>query len=90
MFFATLLQPRIILILHINEDIFDPAIENAAQIVDFQGADSFIMTQLIDGGAGDVMIFDERIGGFSRAAQVETERLSACLKTAFDNDPELC
>lgn len=27
------------------------------------------MTQLIDGGAGDVMIFDERIGGFSRAAQ---------------------
>ena len=24
------------------------------------------------------------------AAQVETERLSACLKTAFDNDPELC
>lgn len=26
------------------------------------------MTQLIDGGAGDVMIFDERIGGFSRAA----------------------
>lgn len=48
------------------------------------------MAQLIDGGAGDVMIFDERIGGFSRAAQVETERLSACLKTVFDNDPELC
>ena len=48
------------------------------------------MTQLIDDGAGDVMIFDERIGGFSRAVQVETERLSACLKTAFDNDPELC
>lgn len=48
------------------------------------------MTQLIDGGAGEVMIFDKRIGGFSRAAQVETERLSACLKTAFDNDPELC
>ena len=48
------------------------------------------MTQLIDGGAGDVMIFDERIGEFPRAAQVETERLSACLKTAFDNDPELC
>ena len=48
------------------------------------------MTQLIDDGAGDVMIFDERIGGFSRAAQVEMERLSACLKTAFDNDPELC
>ena len=48
------------------------------------------MTQLIDGGAGDVMIFDERIGGFSRAAQAETERFSACLKTAFDNDPELC
>ena len=48
------------------------------------------MTQLIDGGAGDVMIFDERIGGFSRAAQVETERRSACLKTAFDNDPKLC
>lgn len=48
------------------------------------------MTQLIDGGAGDVMIFDERIGGFSRAAQVETERFSVCLKTAFDNDPELC
>ena len=48
------------------------------------------MTQLIDGGAGDMMIFDECIGGFSRAAQVETERLSACLKTAFDNDPELC
>lgn len=24
------------------------------------------------------------------AAQVETERLSDCLKTAFDNDPELC
>lgn len=48
------------------------------------------MAQLIDGGAGDMMIFDERIGGFSRAAQVETERLFACLKTAFDNDPELC
>ena len=47
------------------------------------------MAQLIDGGAGDVMIFDERIGGFSRTAQVETEWLSACLKTAFDNDPEL-
>ena len=45
------------------------------------------MTQLIDGGAGDVMIFDERIGGFSRAAQVETERLSACLKTVFDKRP---
>ena len=27
------------------------------------------MTQLIDGGAGDVMIFDERVGGFFRAAQ---------------------
>lgn len=24
------------------------------------------------------------------AARAETERLSACLKTAFDNDPELC
>ena len=48
------------------------------------------MTQLVDGGAGDVMIFDERIGGFSRAARAETERLSSCLKTAFDNDPELC
>ena len=48
------------------------------------------MAQLIDGGAGDVMIFDERIGGFSRAARAETERLSACLKTAFDNAPELC
>ena len=48
------------------------------------------MTQLIDDGAGDVMIFDERIGGFSRAVRAETERLSACLKTAIDNDPELC
>ena len=35
------------------------------------------MAQLIDGGAGDVMIFDERIGGFSRAVRAETERLSA-------------
>ena len=24
------------------------------------------------------------------AVRAETERLSACLKTAFDNDPELC
>ena len=24
------------------------------------------------------------------ALRAETERLSACLKTAFDNDPELC
>ncbi len=45
------------------------------------------MTQLIDGGAGDVMIFDERIGGFSRAAQVETERLSACLKQRLTTTP---
>ena len=24
------------------------------------------------------------------AARAETERFSVCLKTAFDNDPELC
>ena len=61
-----------------------------AEVVDCGGVERFIVAQLIDGGAGDMMIFDERIGGFSRAAQAETEQLSACLKTAFDNDPELC
>lgn len=37
-----------------------------------------------------VVVLSGLLCRFSRAVRAETERLSACLKTAFDNDPELC
>ena len=45
------------------------AAENPAQIVQGRGGDRLVFAQLVDGGAGYMMIFYERIRGFRRFFQ---------------------
>ena len=40
------------------------AVEDAAQIVDGSDVNGLVFAELIDGGAGDVVCFDERVGRF--------------------------
>lgn len=48
----------------IGHNVFDVAAEDAAEVIDRGGCDGFILSELINGGAGDVMIFDQGIGRF--------------------------
>lgn len=48
----------------IGHDVFDVATKDAAEVIDRGGCDGFILSELINGGAGDVMIFDQGIGRF--------------------------
>ncbi len=48
----------------IGHNVFDVATEDAAEVIDRGGCDGFILSELINGGAGDVMILDQGIGRF--------------------------
>ena len=42
----------------VDYDVLYPTIENAAQIIDSGGIDRLVVPQLINGGAGDAVVFD--------------------------------
>lgn len=48
----------------IGHNVFDVAAEDAAEVIDCGGCDRLILSELINGGAGDVMILDQGIGRF--------------------------
>ena len=50
----------------IGHDVFDVAAEDAAEVIDRGGRDRLVFSELVNGGAGDVMILDESIGRFLR------------------------
>ena len=53
----------------IFHDGFHRAGEDAAEVVDGGGIEGLVSAQLVDGGAGDPVIFDQGIGGLRRIAQ---------------------
>ena len=66
-------QPLIIIGLHIFHDILHAAFEDDAEIVDRGCIQRLVLAEFVDGGAGDVVIFDERIGGLRRLLQRSPE-----------------
>lgn len=44
------------------ENVFNPAVQDSAQVIERCGCDGFVVAQLVDGGAGKPMVFDQRIG----------------------------
>ena len=53
----------------ILNNVFHAAAKDAAKVIDGGGIHRAIFPQLINGGTGDVMIFDQRVGGFGGGAQ---------------------
>lgn len=62
-------QPLIIIRLHIFHDIFHAAFKDDAEIVDGGCVQRLVLAKLVDRGAGDVVILDERIGRLGRLSQ---------------------
>ena len=54
-------------------DIFHNALhgasEDAAEVIDGGGVQGLVLTELIDGGTGNPVVFDQCIGGLRRIAQ---------------------
>ena len=50
---------------YIFRNVFQPAIQNAAQVVERRCVQGLVFAQLVNGRTGDVMLVDERIGGLS-------------------------
>ena len=69
-----LLKHLIILAGNILYDPFHRTAEDPAQVIDGGGVYRLVLSQLIDGGAGDPVVFDEGIGGFSALLQLFPER----------------
>ena len=53
----------------------DVTVEDSAEVVDGCGIDRFIFAQAINGGAGNVVLVDQRVCGFSGLLQGSPERL---------------
>ena len=53
----------------IFQDVFHPAVQDAAQVIDGRCIEGFVFAQLVNGGTGNVMNFDQSIGGFGRCAE---------------------
>ena len=56
-------KPLIIITRNILHDILNAAIQDDAQVVDGGCIKRLVLTELVDRGAGNVVILDERIGG---------------------------
>ena len=54
---------------NVGQDILHPAVQDAAEVIDGRGGDRLVPSELVDGGAGNTVIFDEGVGGFRRAPQ---------------------
>lgn len=48
---------------NIFQDIADAALQNAAQIIDGCGSNGLVFAQLVNGRTGDVVVFNQRVGG---------------------------
>ena len=48
-------------------DFTNSTIENSAKVVNGGGVQRLVFPQLVDGGAGDMVVFDQGVGGFIRS-----------------------
>ena len=53
----------------IGHDVLHGTMQNPAEVIDGGGVQGFILPQFVDGGAGNVVVLDEGIGGFFRPLQ---------------------
>lgn len=48
-------------------DFTDSTVKDSAKVVYGGSVQRFVFPQLVDGGAGDVVVFDQGVGGFIRS-----------------------
>ena len=54
---------------NVFHDVFRLALKNSAQIIDGGRGYGLVFPQLVNGGAGNMMLVDQCVGGFLRFAQ---------------------
>jgi hypothetical protein len=60
--------------LNVLHDIAYLAFQNSAQVIDRSGVEGFVLSQLINGGTGNMMVFYQGVGGFRRSLKRLPER----------------
>lgn len=53
----------------IGHDVLHVAVEDPAEVVDGGGVQGLVLAELVQGGAGDMVVFDEGVGGLGGCFQ---------------------
>lgn len=63
------LQDLIVFTWNILHHLGDGAVEDAAQVIDGGAVHRLVLPQLVNGGAGNVVVFDQCVGGLLRSPE---------------------